>query len=77
MINLRIFKGLTMDTRTGQVMTLEEMEEHCKIFPEDRKYFKQVPYQRSRPKTGRNEPCPWGSGKKFKKCCLWKDKIIK
>jgi len=21
------------------------------------------------PKTGRNEPCPCGSGKKFKKCC--------
>lgn len=24
----------------------------------------------SRPKIGRNEPCPCGSGKKFKKCCL-------
>ena len=23
-----------------------------------------------RPKVGRNEPCPCGSGKKFKKCCL-------
>ena len=22
-----------------------------------------------RPKVGRNEPCPCGSGKKFKKCC--------
>src|SRR5207248_3244953 len=22
------------------------------------------------PKTGRNDPCPCGSGKKFKKCCL-------
>jgi SWIM/SEC-C metal-binding protein len=21
------------------------------------------------PKVGRNEPCPCGSGKKFKKCC--------
>jgi len=21
------------------------------------------------PKMGRNEPCPWGSGKKYKKCC--------
>ena len=25
--------------------------------------------QSSRPKTGRNDPCPCGSGKKFKKCC--------
>ncbi len=22
------------------------------------------------PKVGRNEPCPCGSGRKFKKCCL-------
>lgn len=25
--------------------------------------------QRSHPKIGRNDPCPWGSGLKFKKCC--------
>jgi uncharacterized protein len=25
--------------------------------------------QRLRTKVGRNEPCPCGSGKKFKKCC--------
>jgi hypothetical protein len=24
------------------------------------------------PKTGRNDPCPCGSGRKFKKCCLYK-----
>lgn len=28
-----------------------------------------VPQQRSGPKVGRNDPCPCGSGKKFKKCC--------
>lgn len=27
------------------------------------------PYRRNQPKVGRNEPCPCGSGKKFKKCC--------
>ncbi len=27
---------------------------------------------RSEIKTGRNEPCPCGSGKKYKKCCLTK-----
>jgi len=26
-------------------------------------------YRREAPKVGRNEPCPCGSGKKFKKCC--------
>ena len=25
-------------------------------------------------KTGRNEPCKCGSGKKFKDCCGWKPK---
>ncbi len=25
------------------------------------------------PKTGRNDPCPCGSGNKFKRCCLEKD----
>jgi uncharacterized protein len=25
---------------------------------------------RSQPSVGRNDPCPCGSGKKFKKCCL-------
>ena len=28
---------------------------------------------RSEPKVGRNEPCPCGSGRKFKKCCAGKE----
>ena len=28
-----------------------------------------MPWQRETPKTGRNDPCPCGSGKKYKKCC--------
>src|SRR3954466_883911 len=28
-----------------------------------------LPIRRSLPKVGRNEPCPCGSGKKFKNCC--------
>ncbi len=27
------------------------------------------PRRREEPKTGRNEPCPCGSGRKFKRCC--------
>ena len=27
-------------------------------------------------KTGRNHPCPCGSGKKYKKCCLNKNKVL-
>ena len=27
------------------------------------------PARRTGPKVGRNDPCPCGSGKKYKKCC--------
>lgn len=29
----------------------------------------EVPYRREAPRVGRNDPCPCGSGRKFKKCC--------
>ena len=35
----------------------------------DAKGIQVGPYRRAEPKTGRNDPCPCGSGKKFKKCC--------
>ncbi len=28
-----------------------------------------IPYKRTEAKVGRNDPCPCGSGKKYKKCC--------
>jgi len=28
------------------------------------------PVRRAEPKIGRNDPCPCGSGKKYKKCCM-------
>ena len=31
------------------------------------------PARRVQPKIGRNDPCPCGSGKKYKKCCLAKE----
>jgi SEC-C motif-containing protein len=35
----------------------------------DGKIFGPEPERRDDPKIGRNDPCPCGSGKKFKKCC--------
>ena len=32
----------------------------------------ETPYVRGTQKVGRNDPCPCGSGKKFKKCCMGK-----
>jgi len=61
-----------MDTRTGEVMTEEEMKRRIKQYPGSEKFFRGVPPQPLREKTGRNDLCPCGSGKKFKKCCLTK-----
>jgi len=36
---------------------------------EDGELVGEKPIQREAPKVGRNDPCPCGSGKKFKKCC--------
>lgn len=33
------------------------------------RYSECEPYVRNQPKIGRNDPCPCGSGKKYKKCC--------
>ena len=30
-------------------------------------------FRREQPKVGRNDPCPCGSGKKYKNCCMNKD----
>lgn len=72
-----------MDTRTGRIFSADEMEKFCSAMlskgewethrrhlvemaapPTDRQMARRPP------KVGRNEPCPCGSGKKFKKCCL-------
>jgi uncharacterized protein len=46
-------------------MRAQELED------EDFSFFDepQEPFFRTMPKTGRNDPCPCGSGKKYKKCC--------
>ena len=36
---------------------------------EDGELVGEKPIVREEPKVGRNDPCPCGSGKKFKKCC--------
>jgi len=41
---------------------LKKIYAHCK-----KQHFKP---QQQQIKTGRNDPCPCGSGKKYKKCCL-------
>lgn len=63
-----------MDTRTGRIYSLDEV---VAMSEEDRRYMRPMdlaptPIQRERLKVGRNDYCPCGSGKKFKRCCLGK-----
>ncbi len=37
--------------------------------PKETKEAPKVPIKRETPKVGRNDPCPCGSGKKYKNCC--------
>lgn len=36
---------------------------------DDGELVREAPIMREAPKVGRNDPCPCGSGKKYKKCC--------
>ncbi|MBD3244209.1 MAG: hypothetical protein GF331_26695, partial [Chitinivibrionales bacterium] len=42
---------------------------HAAWYYEDGEMVKPKPVVRETPKVGRNDPCPCGSGKKYKKCC--------
>lgn len=56
-----------------QLCWLEESsfdEDYDDIFGEDVFGHDRIPVHRDVPKIGRNDPCPCGSGKKYKKCCL-------
>ncbi len=74
-----------MDTRTGDVYAGEELKKMMGAMPEEETHFmkrirpshllprNQKELTRSgHTKVGRNDPCPCGSGKKFKRCCLQK-----
>jgi curved DNA-binding protein CbpA len=39
------------------------------IYDEDPESAPEDPVHRAQPKVGRNDPCPCGSGKKYKRCC--------
>jgi len=54
----------------------QKHREKAKFVKEDGEWFYldgevegHVTYRRESPKVGRNDPCPCGSGKKYKKCC--------
>jgi tetratricopeptide (TPR) repeat protein len=64
------FDSVTLRNENVLVNFMGEMSESLGIsFPE----LVKVPLPSIGKKIGRNEPCPCGSGKKYKKCCLDKE----
>lgn len=66
-----------MNPNNGYIYTPEQMEEFRKKavnFTSNFVEMKVPPTEqqmaRKPPKVGRNESCPCGSGRKFKRCCL-------
>lgn len=71
-----------MDTRTGEILTEEEANARMRMLRKElgcveaKNPIKLLPpgfaptrKQKRTNKIGRNDPCPCGSGRKFKKCC--------
>lgn len=67
-----------MDTRTGEIHSVEQVKEFVEKGEATKlKFLKRMNVPpttrqmlRKPPSVGRNEICPCGSGRKFKKCCL-------
>jgi len=75
-MNLRINEEITeylfkVKLDQESVVEMEQEEDNRKIVEHrggDKQESKPVTVKREEKKTGRNEACPCGSGKKYKKC---------
>lgn len=69
----RIFHNNTMYLKPTQIDEFKELDQHYHNYGLTKKQINAniVPVRDSKtdPKIGNNEPCPCGSGKKYKKCC--------
>jgi len=54
--------------RVQQDMQFQHADSNALDAPEEQKVENEQPYKRVEKKVGRNDPCPCGSGKKFKQC---------
>jgi hypothetical protein len=55
-------------TMWKSVVDKPEHPDHAKVCNHEH-HARQEPVRRTAPKIGPNEPCPCGSGKKYKRCC--------
>lgn len=51
-------------------MNKDKYTEHERGYSQTQRLFPTTRTLRRKDFTGRNSPCPCGSGKKYKKCCL-------
>jgi preprotein translocase subunit SecA len=63
----RLFSQLLSDFETVLSNTILKMQVAERSSLEEKKHFVSAPVAKN--KVGRNDPCPCGSGKKYKKCC--------
>ena len=61
------------ELRTSQPVKRQKVAKETGTSAPDKSVKKQP--VRSEKKAGPNDPCPCGSGKKYKKCCMQKDKV--
>ena len=64
-----------VQVRPQQEIKREKVAKETGIAAATESAVKKVPVRNASKKVGPNDPCPCGSGKKYKKCCMQKDKV--
>jgi preprotein translocase subunit SecA len=68
-----LFAVQVVDEESIERMEAKEQRKEAQVQQSTtNKDVEKVPIKRTEKKVGRNDPCPCGSGKKFKKCCMGK-----
>ena len=60
--------------KTNQEVKRERVAKETGTAAANQTQVKKQPVRKTATKVGPNDPCPCGSGKKYKKCCMQKDK---
>ena len=61
--------------RQNQEVKREKVAKETGTAAASQSQVKKQPVRNAAKKVGPNDPCPCGSGKKYKKCCMQKDKV--
>jgi preprotein translocase subunit SecA len=68
----RLFSVEIVTEESLEKMEQKEQKKEQEVQKNTTTKVEKEPQKRIAPKVGRNDPCPCGSGKKFKKCCAGK-----